>query len=825
MLFGKRGRRSSSARQRKNEAFAPSAEALEQKILMAQVLLGGGTPKNIAGITTIPPNGPQTQGVVMPFIADSIGIPPNQLNTGTQTTDPGLGILETGANQNQGVGWNVAALGDMNGDGSNDYLVGAPTVTTTGTTINPSTGTNSRAFLVFGNRSVTVPVTQSWASATPEQRVGDITTLGNGTQSDPFTNRGQPYNYNFDGVTFFTSQAPNSQLGAWVASAGPNAFFIGAPGYPGGGRLYYITATGGFSSLTNKLVDLDSPARFPTLNIVTLVENSNSNAGLGVGSSFAVIPNLFGDGTTAVAIGEPTATVPIPNTASRAGNGGVYILPLSILPTTPGVVNPPINVSTSAQLIFAGATAGEEAGFSVANAGDVNGAGGTSAPVNDILIGAPSQNNNTGAAYLVYGGSSLTASPVTGVVDLNRINTGTPASLTAGQTPPPQGAVFIGSGSGDRAGFTVASTDFNGDGFSDILIGSPGFSGSSGRVSLIYGFGPQVVSAQTTAIGTVNYFNGPSPSAFLNGFNPYSLNSIPPSVPSWSFTGQGGDRAGFSISSMPTTQSLNAFLIGAPGWNGGQGSVYQVGRTSGTRSNAAVSLSSVTARQFTLTTPQNAAVVNFGNSVSAFSTGGGDFIAGAPGYTGTLPTQITTPPIPLVGAAAVVIQSLQVSPIPNLTGTTPPSGGGGGAVGSGAVAGAILPGLFTPTTFIPPFGSSFVPTVTNLSALNYAPIPLSVALKQYLPPQGFSQRQFLYNNPGAHLSTYAPNGNQNRSRNNNSGSGIWTLGRKVFTRGRFHPGKSLQWTHSQEINGTRVKRYVPVQSHIQRFTDAGSTLV
>ena len=28
---------------------------------------------------------------------------------------------------------------------------------------------------------------------------------------------------------------------------------------------------------------------------------------------------------------------------------------------------------------------------------------------------------------------------------------------------------------------------------------------------------------------------------------------------------------------------------------------------------------------------------------------------------------------------------------------------------------------------------------------------------------------------------------------------LWTLGRNVFTRGRFHPGKSLQWTHSLKV--------------------------
>ena len=68
--------------------------------------------------------------------------------------------------------------------------------------------------------------------------------VGNAAQTDPFTNRGQPYNYNFDGVTFFTSQSPNSQLGAFVAAAGPNAFVIGAPNYARlAGRLYYITST------------------------------------------------------------------------------------------------------------------------------------------------------------------------------------------------------------------------------------------------------------------------------------------------------------------------------------------------------------------------------------------------------------------------------------------------------------------------------------------------------------------------------------------------------------------------------------------------------
>ena len=192
MLFGNRGARSSGTKQRKSEAFQPRGEALEQKVLLTLLQLGAGTPKNIAGITTTPPAGPQThRWAMLPFIADSSGLTQVQ---GTQTTDPGLGILETGSVASQGAGFSVAGLGDMNLDGSNDYLIGAPTVTQTGSVISPGTGTTSQAFLIFGNRSVTLPSVQSWLSSTPEQRVGVLANLGSSSQTNPFTNRGQPFN-------------------------------------------------------------------------------------------------------------------------------------------------------------------------------------------------------------------------------------------------------------------------------------------------------------------------------------------------------------------------------------------------------------------------------------------------------------------------------------------------------------------------------------------------------------------------------------------------------------------------------------------------------
>ena len=81
MLFGNRGARSSGTKQRKSEAFQPRGEALEPKVLLALLQLGAGTPKNIAGITTTAPAGPQTMVRMLPFIADSSGLNPQVQGT------------------------------------------------------------------------------------------------------------------------------------------------------------------------------------------------------------------------------------------------------------------------------------------------------------------------------------------------------------------------------------------------------------------------------------------------------------------------------------------------------------------------------------------------------------------------------------------------------------------------------------------------------------------------------------------------------------------------------------------------------------------------
>jgi len=817
MLFGNRGARSSGAKQRKSEAFQPRGEALEPKVLLTLLQLGAGTPKDISGSTTTAPAGPQTIGGQLPFIADSFVSASGVQSQGTMTTDPGLGILETGKVASQDAGSSVAGLGALNADGNNDYLIGAPGV--------------SQAFLVFSNTSVTAPTTQSWLTATPEQRVGNLGnlitllppstpflasgSLGTSTQTNPFTDRGQPYNYNFDGITFYNGGPTSSTvmptgLGTFVAAAGPNAFVIGAPNYPNGGRLYYIQASTNFNAFASAPVNLDSPP--PGLTVVTFV----GTLGGGLGSSFADVPNLFGDGSDDLVIGEPTASL-----NGKMNNGGVFVYSTSRV-VVPGQATTVQVGVTPAQLTFAGANSGDEAGFSVANAGDVNGATGG---VNDLLIGAPfnSRNGtNAGAAYLVYGGTTLTSgvltNPSTGFtgVDLSRLaNPPTTADPT-----PPQGAVFVGAGTGAMAGSTVSSAgDFNPavSSLGDFMIGSPG--NGTGRVNLFYGASTTINSTGQYTTGLIaNATNPIVLNTPTSGFNPTTGTSY--SIASASFVGaSGGDGAGSSLSYInagtATTSTppspASIILIGAPGNStgpGGSGSVYELlGPTTGTYTTQSQPLNSTIARQYTLSVSSLApsgTVVRFGTSVSAYANGTGDFIAGGPGYTGTLVTQS-----PGAGAAAMVLAALQPANSLIPLGTSPPT-----PVPPGPATGAKLPGTFVPTSYIPPY--MFVPTVSALSAFNYAPIPLSVALQQYLPPDGFIQRDYEYNHPGKKLPPTLEERGQTQSRKTYGSSGVWTLGSKVFTRARFHPGKTYQFTHKGRV--------VPTQLSREKYTSEGNPL-
>ncbi|HEX6025805.1 MAG TPA: hypothetical protein VFZ00_27690, partial [Solirubrobacter sp.] len=109
-----------------------------------------------------------------------------------------------------------------------------------------------------------------------------------------------------------------------------------------------------------------------------------------------------------------------------------------------------------------GAVAGDHLGWSIAPAGDVNGD-----DMDDLLIGQPwadpGGKNAAGGARVVYGRAS------TSEIDL------------ANDT---QGFRIDGAADGDRAGFSVATGDVNGDGRRDFILGAIGTACRNGTFPL-----------------------------------------------------------------------------------------------------------------------------------------------------------------------------------------------------------------------------------------------------------------------------------------------------------------------------------------------------
>ena len=103
--------------------------------------------------------------------------------------------------------------------------------------------------------------------------------------------------------------------------------------------------------------------------------------------------------------------------------------------------------------IIQGDAAGDQAGQSVASAGDVNGDG-----YDDIIIGAPYGDDggtSAGEAYVIFGKSTGFAN-----IDLSAL-------------APADGFILQGSVAFDRAAESVSSAgDINGDGYDDMLVGA-----------------------------------------------------------------------------------------------------------------------------------------------------------------------------------------------------------------------------------------------------------------------------------------------------------------------------------------------------------------
>jgi Ca2+-binding RTX toxin-like protein len=311
-------------------------------------------------------------------------------------------------------GTSVKGIGDVNGDGRADFVIGAPWADSAG-------GANAgAAYVVFGRAG-------GFGAAGL-----DLSSL-NGTNG--FVIRGQAGG---DGLGFAVSAAGD------LNNDGRADLVVGArEADPGGdasaGKTYVIFGKSTAFSATLDVASLNGTNGF-TLNGVDAGDLSGRAMGSG---------DFNNDGIDDLIIGASQG-----DPGGRANAGEAYVL----FGRNGGGFGANVDLGAlngTNGFIINGIDAGDMAGWSVSSAGDLNADG-----IEDIAIGAlygdPSGRSNAGEVYVLYGR-----------------NGGFGASLNLSAVNVATGFTISGAAASGLAGHTVASAgDVNADGIDDLLIGA-----------------------------------------------------------------------------------------------------------------------------------------------------------------------------------------------------------------------------------------------------------------------------------------------------------------------------------------------------------------
>jgi VCBS repeat-containing protein len=348
-------------------------------------------------------------------------------------------------------GYSVSNLGDVNGDGFADVLIGARYATTNNV---------GYSYVVYGKSNTTAINLSAVAAGT-----GGYVIKGSGVSDYSGTSVSNAGDVNGDGIADLIVGAPYAEVSTSFPYSGRSYVVFGQTGTTAVDLSKVANGTGGF--VINGVATYDYTG------------TSVSSAGDVNGDGFAdLIVGGYGSGTAGigyVVFGKATTTaVTLPAAGSNwSGTGGFLIK---------------------------GASSTDDAGYSVSNAGDVNGDG-----LADLLVGAPradltTTKTNSGKAYVVFGQTGSTT-----------INLAAVAAGTGG------GFVMTGPTATSQAGLAVSyAGDINGDGLADVIVAAPYDGPYTGKTYVVYGTSSTAaIDLSKVALGSGGFvINGASSSDY-----------------------------------------------------------------------------------------------------------------------------------------------------------------------------------------------------------------------------------------------------------------------------------------------------------------------
>lgn len=320
------------------------------------------------------------------------------------------GFVINGQCDYDNAAYSVSGVGDVNGDGLSDLIVGA-------WKSSPSSNAEEagRSYLVFGRTGGSAINLSAVAAGS-----GGFVINGQGNSDYSGSSVSGAGDVNGDGLA---------------------DLIVGAPGSnDSGGRSYVV-----FGRTTTRAVNLS--ALSGSGGFVINGQCSSDSSGMSVSSA----GDVNGDGLSDLIVGAPYSN-PLSGLVGGTYAGRSYV----VFGRTAGTaINLSAVVAGSGGFVINGQSAYDESGMSVSGAGDVNGDG-----LADLIVGAwlsdPAAGNWAGRTYVVFGRSAGTA------INLSAVAAGS------------GGFVINGHCAGDQSGLSVSGAgDINGDGLADLIVGAP----------------------------------------------------------------------------------------------------------------------------------------------------------------------------------------------------------------------------------------------------------------------------------------------------------------------------------------------------------------